>query len=373
MQIVFSDDDLARVRVWTRLDVIAEMMYASRPWPAPDRMATLGGWSKRTVTGLGPLGAPVLQDVRSNLFQFISGGCPTLHAGLALGMFPDDADLDELVDDVLALPTRHWTDMIGHHRGLLGDPSRRGAGSRPDTRAAIGEALRHFHRVALRPYWDQLNALTSVITAGWMHTLASRGLEALFAEFHPGVSWHQSTLSVAVAGPEVCHPRCFAHHMTDNEDAVVERMPASGRGLTIMPTVFNRGCGIWADFDHVNGYSAYCLAVPLPVTWEWFETGVPIGARDALGELPGPTRSWVLQACADAERSTSRLARAVGISISSASEHAAVLRAAGPVRSERRGNTVVHSITPVGEVLMHSTMAPRSRVRSSAAGVVASS
>jgi DNA-binding transcriptional ArsR family regulator len=67
----------------------------------------------------------------------------------------------------------------------------------------------------------------------------------------------------------------------------------------------------------------------------------------------------VLQACVDAEPSTTKLARTVGISISSASEHAAVLRSAGLLESERQGNTVVHRTTPVGQALIQST---RSRI-----------
>lgn len=362
MEIVFSDDDLARVRVWPRLDLIAEMMYASRPWHAPHRLAALGSWAKRTMTGLGPLGAPVLQDVRSNAFQLITGTCTDWHGGLALGTFSGEPDLDDLVDTVVSAPA-HWQSVFDHHRGRVGTPINPGVSAGADARIAIGESLRQFHRVALRPYWDQLNAMTAVVAAAWMSTLATRGVEALFNELNPFVRWHQPTLSVDVAGPEVCHPRCFAHHMTDHEDAVIERVPVSGRGLTILPTVFKPGCGIWGDFGSVWGYSIYCLTVPVPVTWEWFETCLPGGGSDALGDLLGLTRSWVLQACVDDSPSTSKLARTVGISISSASEHAAVLRAAGLLRSERRGNSVLHRTTQVGQALIQSTRTPDSSNR----------
>jgi predicted transcriptional regulator len=275
-------------------------------------------------------------------------------------ILPADPDFDDVVDEVVLQSPREWQSLIDHHRGRVGDPFDAGlAQGRHDARASIGDSLRRFHRIALRPYWDQLNAMVGVAAAAWTNLLATRGLEALLNELHPSVRWRQPTLSVDVAGPEVCDPRCFAHHMTDHEDALVKRIPVNRRGLTIMPTVFRSGCGIWGDFDPVRGYSAFCLAVPVPATWQWFETDAPTAGSDVLGELLGLTRSWVLQACVDAEPSTTKLARTVGISISSASEHAAVLRSAGLLESERQGNTVVHRTTPVGQALIQST---RSRI-----------
>lgn len=69
MEIVFADDDLARVRVWSRLDATAELVSASHSWRAPHRLEVLGGWAKRTITDLGPLPARVLQDTRSCAVQ----------------------------------------------------------------------------------------------------------------------------------------------------------------------------------------------------------------------------------------------------------------------------------------------------------------
>ena len=59
-----------------------------------------------------------------------------------------------------------------------------------------------------------------------------------------------------------------------------------------------------------------------------------------------------LQACVGAPQTTTSLARVVGISNSSASEHAAVLRAAGLITSKRTANRVVHRATPIGTALM---------------------
>ncbi|MGC9544412.1 ArsR/SmtB family transcription factor [Streptomyces sp. UG1] len=70
-----------------------------------------------------------------------------------------------------------------------------------------------------------------------------------------------------------------------------------------------------------------------------------------LARLLGHTRAAVLQALGG-DCTTSELARRAGVSISSASEHAAVLRGAGLVSSTRQRNAVHHSLTPVGLALL---------------------
>jgi DNA-binding MarR family transcriptional regulator len=55
-----------------------------------------------------------------------------------------------------------------------------------------------------------------------------------------------------------------------------------------------------------------------------------------------------LQAVADGACTTSELADRSGSSTSSASQHAAVLRAAGLVVTRRHGSAVLHTLTPLG-------------------------
>lgn len=73
-------------------------------------------------------------------------------------------------------------------------------------------------------------------------------------------------------------------------------------------------------------------------------------SRD-LSALLGATRAAVLEAIADGG-STTDLALRLGISPSSASEHAAVLRGAGLTVSIRSRNQVRHRLTPLGAALL---------------------
>jgi len=78
----------------------------------------------------------------------------------------------------------------------------------------------------------------------------------------------------------------------------------------------------------------------------------------ALQPLMGRTRAAVL-AAAGGGATTSQLARLLGISIASASDHATVLRNAGLIASGRRRNTMVHTLTPLGAGLVSAAEAMR--------------
>ena len=346
MEIIFSDDDLARVRVCRGLSVALELMYAGHRWRAPHRLDVLGGWSRRTMTELGPLAAPVLADVQAGAFQFHT-------LGMDRGA---QAPLDDVLDESLSRPTLQWRELIAEGLSVLRFPIQDGlAEGRAAAMTSAAESLRVFHRVAVQPYWSQLEAAAAAQTATWTHILATRGLAALLEELHPTVTWHQPSLSVQLRAPRDCDPSCFhcASHITKLH---VGRWRVSRDGLTIMPTAFGGPwCGWSGHPEPGRGLVIDQLLVPIPITWQCFELNPSGPEGDALADLLGPTRSWVLLACLDGTLTTTKLAQQVGISNSSASEHAAVLRAAGLVQSERRGNRMLHRATPMGAALARSS------------------
>lgn len=76
----------------------------------------------------------------------------------------------------------------------------------------------------------------------------------------------------------------------------------------------------------------------------------PRGPRGA--ELLGRTRAAVLTSVAHRPRTTSQLSQDLGIAISGASQHAAVLRRAGLITTVREGGHVWHAITALGQDLL---------------------
>jgi len=74
-----------------------------------------------------------------------------------------------------------------------------------------------------------------------------------------------------------------------------------------------------------------------------------------LAALIGDTRAAVLESVGEG-RSTSELARRVGVSAASISQHTAV-RSAGLIRTGRVGKAVLHTITPLGRAMLEPALA----------------
>jgi DNA-binding transcriptional ArsR family regulator len=74
-------------------------------------------------------------------------------------------------------------------------------------------------------------------------------------------------------------------------------------------------------------------------------------ANDSLAALLGFARAALLHALRE-PRTTENLAAAVGISLSSAPEHAKSLRDADLIQTLREGRSRRHSLTPLGRTLL---------------------
>ena len=110
---------------------------------------------------------------------------------------------------------------------------------------------------------------------------------------------------------------------------------------------------IWSRPGVALGWTQPTLCYPLPSThWGLLSDGPSSDDRhDALVDVLGATRVRILRALL-AEHTTSGLAHALGISVASASMHAAALRGAGLVSSRRDGRAVRHVLTALGHRLL---------------------
>jgi DNA-binding transcriptional ArsR family regulator len=70
-----------------------------------------------------------------------------------------------------------------------------------------------------------------------------------------------------------------------------------------------------------------------------------------LAALLGPTRARALDTIA-AGCTTTELARQLGITPATASEHTAILRNTGLILTRRHRNTALHTLTPLGHALL---------------------
>jgi DNA-binding transcriptional ArsR family regulator len=95
-------------------------------------------------------------------------------------------------------------------------------------------------------------------------------------------------------------------------------------------------------------------AMPPVLIYPIEHTPQTLPKRNGLTPLLGQTRAAVLHAIGTS-CTTTELARRVGVSPPSASEHATVLREAGLLSSRREGNRIVHRLTRLGLTLLNGT------------------
>src|SRR5262249_16843174 len=154
--------------------------------------------------------------------------------------------------------------------------------------------------------------------------IAEQGLQAALASLHPAARWSGSTLQIDVARTLVVRP--------------------AGRGVTLLPSAFWSGRPMFGTHPDGSALTVSPSVTPLPLI-----DGVP--GEAPLADLLGRTRAAVL-ALAVGGRTTGELAREIGISPATASQHAKTLRAAGLLVSERAGKAVLHPATPPADRLL---------------------
>jgi uncharacterized protein DUF5937/helix-turn-helix protein len=192
--------------------------------------------------------------------------------------------------------------------------------------AAVAALLRAYWDRALAPHWPRVRALLEGDVLHRARQMADGGAERLFADVDPTVSWAEGVLSIDKR----------AQQDVDLED----------RGLLFVPSVFT-----WPDVVLVTDpHWQPTLVYPARGVATLWETARP-AAPDALGALLGKVRAGVLMAL-DRPRSTTDLARALGVSAGGVSQHLSVLREAGLVHGHRVGRVVLYLRSPAGDGLV---------------------
>lgn len=198
------------------------------------------------------------------------------------------------------------------------------AEGRPEQLARLIGVLRSYYRAAVEPYWPHLQARVEADRAVRGRALLDGGAEELLASLPPVLRWRTPVLE--------------ADYPVDRE------LHLNGRGLLLQPSFFCRGTPVVYRDTELPPVLVYPVAHACEPAF---------GERrgPSLGKLVGHTRSAVLQAIRNGG-TTSELARRAGVSLASASQHAAVLREAGLVVTLRNGNAVLHTLTPLGAALL---------------------
>ena len=213
--------------------------------------------------------------------------------------------------------------------------------SEPHTVRPIDGVLHTFHKAHLAPYWspiaDRFDDDVDYRTA----TMRDHGVAAMLESLHPGLRLDGSMLYSPYPGER--------------------EVDLSGRGLILMPSMFWTGRPLltWDPLDPTHNVLIYPAkpAGRLPSTSadKLRESGNGVGGpAAALAKLMGPTRAAILSKLRRPDTTTG-VARDLGISASSASDHTAALRDAGLITSRRTGQSVEHRLTRLGHSLLTHT------------------
>ncbi|MET9966347.1 winged helix-turn-helix domain-containing protein [Streptomyces sp. NPDC006356] len=196
------------------------------------------------------------------------------------------------------------------------------ADGEPATLRRLADSVRTYYDGTLGPNWPRISRRADADRALRLHALWRGGAEAMLRTYGPSMRWRSPVL-------EVVYP-------------VDRDLHLDGRGLLLVPSCFARCPVALAD-----------TALPPTLVYPARPRTADDTPRTDKGLAPllGHTRAAVLQALGG-DPTTTELARRAGVSLSSASEHAAVLRGAGLVSSVRQNNAVRHALTPLGSALL---------------------
>jgi DNA-binding transcriptional ArsR family regulator len=188
-------------------------------------------------------------------------------------------------------------------------------------------ALRRYHDLALAPYWPQIQELLEgdVIRRG--QALALGGIEALFSGLHPKARYEGGVLE-----------------LDKSYETVVE---SAGRGITLVPCVF-----AWPRVEVLiqSSYRPTVAYGPRGVANLWTSSSAPPNGT-ALEAALSTGRARVLKGLS-VPRTTTELARQLGLAPGAVSAHLSRLKAARLVEPHRSGRRVYYRLSLAGESLL---------------------
>ncbi|MFF0560262.1 helix-turn-helix domain-containing protein [Streptomyces sp. NPDC020472] len=309
LRVHFTTEDYTRVRFAPRPSPVPELHAALMMLGAPHEELLFGRWRGRLLRALPRAAEPLADLVPGGAApHFLDVLGETREEGLALIR---EAARPEFV--------RSELERVYAGQGAVPPWIR-------DLRAGNGEAWRVLDRAqraayetVLAPVWPLVQDLHRAEFTRYALTVAERGLGAALTALAPGLRddvWEWP-------GP----PR---------------EVRLAGRGLVLLPTFHWRGGPLVQDLPDRPVVLAYPAGAGLPL--------VPSGDGDGLSGVLGRTRAELLRVLTE-PRTTTELARRLGVSNATASAHAAALRAAGLLTTTRTGRSVHHAPTPLGDLL----------------------
>lgn len=329
LRIHFTTEDLARTRIAAEPWPFLELDIAARRLQESCHRARFLPWQQNTIRQLSPRARALLALVPP------SGSAPAF-------LFPARrGDVPSLLTEIRATSPRVLEREMHALAGL--QPLPRWASRLREPARALPHllaGLENLYTAALAPVWPDVQTLFEQDRSLRLRHFLEEGVDGLLRKLHPTtIRWTSPMLEISLASG-----RQIDTHL-------------DGRGVMLVPSVF----GSNVPYVDMDAEPQPLITFPARHDRHAPLMGEPAGARHPapLARLLGATRAALLQAVAERPgRTTSELARALSISVASASEHATVLRHAGLVRAQRHQNSVLHTLTERGRSVLEAPVTP---------------
>ncbi|WP_239091154.1 ArsR/SmtB family transcription factor [Asanoa iriomotensis] len=192
---------------------------------------------------------------------------------------------------------------------------------------SLTDSMESYRELAIAPYWTRIESAVEADRGQRGRAMLADGADGLLASLRPAMRWDGQVLEV--------------RHYPVSRDLYLD-----GRGLLLVPAFFCTRTPVTL----VDPDLPPVLVYPVDRLGGLDQPPEP-GRHHALAALLGRTRARVLEVV-DSGSSTSEIAQRLGISPAAASQHTAVLRNAGLLASRRDGNTMLHTLTPLGRGML---------------------
>jgi DNA-binding transcriptional ArsR family regulator len=337
LRIVFTSDDVARTRLAPAADPLWELVMGLQLLRTHPGDLLFTGWRRRAVAEL--------REAHLGLqLRLLLALTPPV------GYFPDFLNpisagngLEHGLEVIRSTPRAALAQDVRRlaHSGPLPEAAWEVAAGKPGALVQLTASMRTSYSLMVAPYRRAIDAAFLRDRRLRAAALAAKGVEGLLDSFRPMLIWRSGVLEVPSHRDQVLH--------------------LNGRGLLLVPSFF---C-IRGPITMFDPSLPPVLVYRVP-RQHYDLLAMNDRSASALDALLGTTRAAVLETIGGHRAvTTTDLARRLGISSASASEHATVLRKAGIVASQRDRNRMLHQLTALGLELLDAV--PQSIVQPSAA------
>ncbi|UGY91306.1 ArsR/SmtB family transcription factor [Streptomyces gobiensis] len=332
LRIHFASEDLNRLRLAAGPDPLWETVLSLHLLQNRDASLVFDPWRREVRARIARAGLTRSVESLIRLAPCASYFPDFLTPGQGI------QDLETGLDQLMSTSRSRLTAELSmiFPKGPLPPGARRIAEGDPVALARLAEALRRYYAIAVEPYLDAVRERFAADRAKRAAAVLSGGPEALLSSYAPLLDWQGGALGLGQL--EAAYP-------------VARDMRLKDRPLTLIPSFFCVHTPIALVDESLDPVLVHPLDPPpgwLARTTRRQEEEL---ASAPVGQLIGNTRAHLLELL-DRPLTTSQLAGSLRMAASTASRHTTVLREAGLIASRRRGNSVQHTLTPLGKALL---------------------